>query len=56
MYKSGIISTQTVAATAAEMARSTLIHGVQGRRSAEDCNEGTNCWTPQKKLKLDLRV
>jgi hypothetical protein len=40
MYSSGIISTQTGAATAAEMPRSTFSHRFHGRRSAEDYNKG----------------
>jgi len=40
MYNSGAISTHTDAATVAEMPRSTFLHRVHGRRSAEDYNKG----------------
>jgi len=40
MHNSGAISTHTDAATAAEMPRSTFLHRVHGRRSAEDYNKG----------------
>ena len=36
MHNSGAITTHTDAATAAEMLRSTFLHRVHGRRSAED--------------------
>jgi len=40
LYNSGVISTQTDAATAAEMPRPTFFHRVHGRRSAEEYNKG----------------
>jgi len=40
MYNSGAIATHTDATTAAEMPRSTFLHRVHGRRSAEDYNKG----------------
>ena len=40
MHNSGAISTHTDAATAAKMPRSTFLHRVHRRRSAEDYNKG----------------
>jgi len=48
MHREGIISRKSGAAVVAEMPRSTLVHRVQGRRSAEDYHKSRRLLKEEK--------